>query len=90
VQFSVIERFRDGNAGEVHRLAKQEVRVLPASSGYLRSWVEVNPERQSRLMVREDAGVLQQWATRWQDLAELAILPVATLERAAQPIWRVH
>ncbi|HJQ22746.1 MAG TPA: DUF3303 family protein [Blastocatellia bacterium] len=82
--FMVIERFKEGCAGEVYRRFREKGRMLPAGLRYVDSWVEADLGRCFQLMEADDATLFPQWVAAWQDLVEFEILPVVTSSEAAE------
>jgi hypothetical protein len=80
--FMVIERFRDGNAAAVYRRVQESGRMLPDGLKYVDSWVAANVERCFQLMECDDVRLMQQWVSRWADLAEFEIVPVVSSREA--------
>ncbi len=76
--FMVIERFRDRNALAVYRRFKDQGRMAPDGLKYHDSWVGVDFDRCFQLMECDDARLLQQWDSQWNDLVEFEIVPVAS------------
>ena len=84
--FMVIERFRNRDAEAVYRRFRERGRMLPEGLRYVESWTEDNFERCFQLMECDDAGLFEEWVSRWQDLVEFEIVPVISSEEAASLI----
>jgi len=86
--FMVVERFRNGDAGAVYRRFRERGRMLPDGLHYLESWTAESFESCFQLMECEDAGLFDEWMSRWQDLVEFEIIPVLTSVEAAEKMGR--
>ena len=84
--FMVIERFRGGDAAPVYRRYRERGRMMPEGLSYVESWVEAGFGRCFQLMECEDARLLQQWMSRWEDLVEFEVFTVVTSKEAAEAI----
>lgn len=74
--FMVIERFKNRDAKAVYRRFREKGRMAPEGLNYVGSWIEANWDRCFQLMECQDARLLQQWVTQWQDLCEFEFVPV--------------
>jgi hypothetical protein len=84
--FMVIERFKNRDAKAVYARFRERGRMLPDGLAYVESWVETNFDRCFQLMECNDARLLQEWATHWQDLVEFEFVPVLRSSEAAEKI----
>jgi Protein of unknown function (DUF3303) len=84
--FMVIERFRGGDAAAVYRRYRERGRMMPEGLSYVDSWVERDFGRCFQLMECEDARLLRQWMSRWEDLVEFEVVAVVTSKEAAETI----
>jgi uncharacterized protein DUF3303 len=84
--FMAIERFKNGDPKPIGERFKRMGRMLPDGVVYHASWVEPGGGRCFQIMETEDAGLLQIWAGRWQDLCDFEIVPVLT----SQQFWAEH
>jgi len=85
----VIERFKDGKAGEVYRRYQEKGRMLPEGLQYVASWVEANFDRCFQIMHCDEAGLFDQWTAQWQDLVEFEIIAVVSSSEAAEMMARL-
>ena len=81
--YMVIERFRNRDAAAVYSRFRQNGRMAPEGLSYVSSWVEPNFDRCWQLMETEDPALLQEWASKWEDLVEFEFVPVLTSSEAA-------
>lgn len=81
--FMVIEHFRDGDPAPVGERFKRMGRMLPEGVAYHASWMEPGGARCFQIMEAENAGMLDAWVSRWEDLARFEIVPVLT----SQQFW---
>lgn len=84
--YMVIERFKNRDAKAVYRRFRDRGRMSPAGLTYVESWVETNFDRCFQLMECDDAKLLEQWATNWQDLVEFEFVPVRRSKEAVEII----
>lgn len=84
--FMVIERFKDRDPTPVGERFAREGRMLPPGVAYHASWIEPAEARCFQLMEADDAGQIEEWASRWADLADFEIVPVLT----SQAYWEGH
>ena len=84
--FMVIERFRDQDALAVYRRFAEQGRLAPEGLTYVGSWVTADLGRCFQLMECEDVTLLQRWASRWSDLVEFEIVPVAPGKQTAEAL----
>jgi hypothetical protein len=76
--FIVVEHFRSGGPGPVGARFRERGRMLPDGVTYHNSWMEISGTRCFQLMEAGDAGLLNQWTSRWNDLVDFEITPVLT------------
>lgn len=81
--YMVVEKFKNGDAKPVGERFKQMGRMLPEGVAYHASWVEPGGSRCFQIMEADNAGMLDSWVSRWDDLAEFEIVPVLT----SQQFW---
>ena len=60
--------------------------MAPVGLTYVESWVETNFDRCFQLMACDDAPLLEQWATHWQDLVDFEFVPVLRSKEAVELI----
>jgi hypothetical protein len=84
--FMVIEQFKNRNARQVYRRARQKGRMLPEGLHYLNSWVAADFDRCFQLMETEDTTLFRQWTAHWEDLVEFEIIPVVSSQEANKAI----
>ena len=81
-----IERFKNRDAIAVYRQAIEHGRMMPEGLTYVGSWVEANFDRCFQLVETEDARLLQEWASHWQELIEFEFVPVVESTEASETI----
>jgi hypothetical protein len=84
--YMVIERFKDGNAAPVYQRFRERGRLMPPGLTYVSSWVEQSFGRCFQLMECEDAELLREWISQWDDLVDFEVAPVITSAEAADAI----
>jgi hypothetical protein len=81
--FMVIERFKNKDPAPVGERFRRQGRMLPDGVVYHASWIDPIEVRCFQLMEADDAASLEDWVSRWADLADFEIVPV----RASQDYW---
>jgi uncharacterized protein DUF3303 len=76
--FMAIERFKDGSLEQVGERFRHSGRMLPEGVIYHASWMEPSGARCFQLMEASHPGLLRDWASHWEDLVDLEIVPVQT------------
>ena len=76
--FMVIEHFRDRDPKAVYERFAERGRMMPDGLNYVNSWVEVGMDRCFQVMETDDAALLQEWISKWNDLVEFEVVPVVT------------
>ena len=74
--YMVIESFRD--LRPVSERFQQSGRMLPDGLIYHASWMEQSGRRCFQLMETSQPELLDVWMSRWQDLMDFEVTPVAT------------
>ena len=87
--FMVIERFRNQDAKAVYRRFQEKGRMSPEGLTYVGSWIEANFDRCFQLMECDDVRLLQEWVTRWSDLADFEIVPVVPSKDTSEVVYKV-
>ncbi len=81
----VVEHFRPGAATDIYARVREGGRSLPKGLRYVDSWVRADLGGCFQLMECEDAALLQEWVSEWNDLGDFDIVPV-TSSRATQDL----
>lgn len=81
--FMVIERFKNQDPGPVGERFERMGRMLPEGVAYHASWIDPAAARCFQVMEADSIAKLEQWASRWADLADFEIVPVLT----SQAYW---
>ena len=84
--YMIVEHFRDGDPVPVYRRFRAKGRMAPEGLRYVSSWVTEDLGRCYQLMECDDRALLEQWAARWSDLAEMEIHPVVTSAEAVAAV----
>jgi hypothetical protein len=82
--YMVIERFKNRDAKAVYRRFREKGRMAPQGLVYVESWVETNFDRCFQLMECSNVRLLEEWASRWQDLVDFEFVPVRRSKEAAE------
>ncbi len=85
--FMVIERFRNRDAKAVYRRFRDSGRMMPEGLRYVESWIEPNFDRCFQLMECDDARLLQEWISNWNDLMDFEIVPVVSSEQTREVVF---
>ena len=81
--FMVIERFKNMDPGPIGERFQRAGRMLPPGVAYHASWIDPAAARCFQVMEADSVEKLEQWASRWADLADFEIVPVLT----SQAYW---
>ena len=84
--YMIIERFKNGDPVPVYRRFRDQGRMAPETLRYLSSWVTPDMATCYQLMECESRDALDQWMTRWRDLADFEVVPVITSAEAVERI----
>lgn len=84
--YMIIEHFHGGDPVPVYRRFRDQGRMAPEGLRYVSSWVTEDLGRCYQLMETDDRALLEQWAARWSDLAEMEIHPVVTSAEAVAAV----
>jgi hypothetical protein len=85
--FMVIERFRNQDAKAIYARFRERGRMAPEGLVVHGSWIEPNFDRCFQLMECNNLSLLQQWTTRWSDLATFEIVPVSTSKETSAVVY---
>jgi hypothetical protein len=84
--YMIIETFKNGDPVPVYRRFRDKVRQAPEALKYISSWVTTDLSRCYQLMECEDRRLLDEWITRWNDVADIEVIPVITSAQAVEQI----
>ena len=84
--FTVVERFRYGDAAPVYRRFRERGRLAPDGLTYVSSWVNESLTICYQLMETSDRALLEEWMRNWEDLVEFEVHPVITSQEAAERV----
>jgi len=80
--YMIIESFRNRDPVPVYRRFRDKGRQAPEGLAYISSWVTTDMSRCYQLMECEDRRLLDEWITRWSDVADMEVIPVITSAQA--------
>jgi hypothetical protein len=89
VLFMVVEQFTREGAKAIYRRVRREGRMLPEGLRYVDSWVQADLRGCFQLMECDDVEPLQEWITRWSDVADFEVFPVAPSSLTSDLMARV-
>ena len=84
--YMIIESFKNGDPVPVYRRFRDKGRQAPEALKYISSWVTADLSRCYQLMESEDRRLLDEWITRWNDVADIEVIPVITSAQAVERI----
>ena len=84
--YMIIESFRNRDPVPVYRRFRDKGRQAPEGLAYISSWVTTDMSRCYQLMECKDRRLLDEWITRWSDVADLEVIPVITSAQAVERI----
>ena len=76
--FMVIERFKNGDAGQVGERFRRTGRMLPEGVAYHASWVDSAGSVCFQIMEAPRREALDPWIARWADLVDFEVVLVQT------------
>lgn len=84
--YMIIENFHPGKVKEIYRRFDEKGRLMPAGVKYVNSWINEEVTKCYQVMECEDIGLLKEWISRWNDLADFEIIPVITSAEAKEKV----
>ena len=84
--YMIIESFKNRDPVPVYRRFRDKGRQAPEALKYISSWVTTDLSRCYQLMECEDRRLLDAWITRWNDVADIEVMPVITSAQAVERI----
>ena len=78
----VVEEFVQG-ARPVYERAAEQGRMLPPGLEYVDSWIDESLKRCFQLMETDDPALIDEWISKWSDLARFEVVPVLSSDEAA-------
>jgi len=84
--FMVIEKFHDGDPKPVYRRFREKGRMAPKGVRYVSSWVTTDFERCFQVMDCDDRAFLDEWMSKWSDIADFEVIPIISSEKATTAI----
>ena len=81
--FMVIESFKNRDPEPIGERFERMGRMMPEGVVYHASWIDPAAARCFQVMEADTIDTLEQWASRWADLADFEIVPVLT----SQEYW---
>jgi Domain of unknown function (DUF3303) len=84
--YMVVEHFAGGDPRPVYARFRERGRMAPDGLEYRGSWVTSDLSRCYQLMETDDRSLLDEWASRWADLAEFEIVEVITSPEAVDAV----
>ena len=86
MQFSVVERIRDGDTKPIFRRLRDHGRLLPDGVAYVASWVAADLTCCYQIMESDGEARLRAWTAQWDDLVDFEVVPVITSADAREAI----
>ena len=84
--FMVVERFRNGDPVPVYQRFRDRGRQLPPGVTYIASWVREDLALCYQVMDAPSRALLDDWMSRWSDVAEFDVVPVITSSEAVEKV----
>lgn len=82
----IIETFHPGRVQALYRRFEERGRQLPEGVRYVNSWIDDGITRCYQVMECDDPALLQEWISRWADLADFEVIPVLTSAQARERV----
>jgi len=76
--FMVIEHFKGRDPEPVYERFAERGRMAPDGLNYVASWIEVGMSRCFQVMETDNATLLQNWISKWNDLVDFEVVPVVS------------
>jgi hypothetical protein len=84
--FMVVEQFKNHNARQVYRRAREKGRMLPDGLHYVDSWVSSDFDRCFQLMETDDPELFGKWIEKWEDLVDFEVIRVVSSKEASNAL----
>lgn len=82
--FLIVEHFKDGDPVPVYARFREHGRLAPPGLEYVNSWVTTDLTRCYQVMECSDRALLDEWMSRWADLARFDVVEVVSSADAAR------
>ena len=82
MRYMIIERFKEGAAGDIYVRLAQKGRMMPSALHYIDSWISADLRVCYQLMEADDAGLFAEWMRHGDDLIEFETVPVISSAEA--------
>lgn len=86
--FLIVEHFKDGDPAPVYARFREHGRLAPPGLVYINSWVTTDLTRCYQVMECPDRTLLDEWMSRWADLARFEVVEVVSSADAASKVLR--
>jgi Protein of unknown function (DUF3303) len=80
--YMIIERFHPGKVKTLYKRFEENGRMVPKGLNYVNSWIDENVTTCYQVMETDSEDKIQEWISRWNDLADFEIIPVITSAQA--------
>lgn len=84
--YMIIESFKNDDPVPVYRRFREKGRQAPETLKYVSSWVTTDLSRCYQLMECDDRRLVDEWAARWSDVADMQVIPVITSAQAVEQV----
>lgn len=85
MKYMVIETFKPGQTDKVYERFREKGRMLPEGLVYIDSWLSRDRTKCFQLMATDRRELFDGWISRWQDLVDFEIVPVADSPTQTKP-----
>lgn len=86
-KYMIIERFDAQKIKALYQRFEEKGRLLPAGVFYINSWIDESVETCYQVMESESLEALEEWTSRWADLAAFEIIPVISSAEAKKKVF---
>lgn len=87
MQYIVIEKFHPGKVKALYQRFAEKGRMLPEGVQYISSWINEGITICYQVMEADSPEKLQQWISRWNDLADFEVIPVISSAQAKEKVF---
>ena len=84
--YMIIENFHRDKVKEIYQRFEEKGRLMPEGVKYVNSWIDEEVTKCYQVMECHDVSQLEEWISRWNDLADFEIIPVITSAQAKEKV----
>jgi hypothetical protein len=81
--YMIVEHYRNGDPAPVYQRFRERGRMAPDGLRYVSSWVTADYAHCYQVMETDNAQLIRDWISNWEDIVEFEVIPVVTSAEAA-------